>query len=65
MLDAIDGGFEIDRDPEKRIGIINVKQRLNLMYGKRARLKLYNRPEGGAVSEIILPLILEQEESTC
>lgn len=65
VLDAIDGGFEIDRDPEKRIGIINVKQRLNLMYGKRAGLKLYNRPEGGAVSEIILPLILEQEESTC
>ena len=49
---------------KKHCNIINVKQRLNLMYGKRAGLKLYNRPEG-VYSEIILPLILEQEESTC
>lgn len=54
----------ISDDPEKQIGILNVLQRLNLIYGKNAALRLYNQPDGGAVSEVILPLTFENEDET-
>lgn len=64
VLEAVRDSKSIGDDPEKQIGIINVKQRLNLMYGKNAALRLYNQPDGGAVSEVILPLTFENEDET-
>ena len=64
VLDAVRERKNISDDPEKQIGIINVLQRLNLIYGKNAALRLYNRPDGGAVSEVILPLTFENEDET-
>ena len=38
------------------IGLENVRKRLALIYGDRAALSVHNRPEGGTVSKIIMPL---------
>lgn len=61
VLEAVAGNRRIGPNPEKNIGILNVKQRLGLIYGENARLLLYNGPDGGAVSELNLPLQFENE----
>lgn len=38
------------------IGVGNVRQRLQLIYGSNASLTIGNRPEGGVVVKIIIPL---------
>lgn len=38
------------------IGVGNVRQRLQLIYGSNASLSIGNRPEGGVVVKIIIPL---------
>ncbi|MFZ6818834.1 sensor histidine kinase [Undibacterium sp. Ji22W] len=39
------------------IGLANIRERLESMYGDRASLTLKARPEGGVVATIIIPLI--------
>lgn len=39
----------------RHVGIDNLKYRIYLLYGERARLYFYNSPSGGAVTEILLP----------
>lgn len=39
------------------IGLANIRERLESMYGERASLTLKARPEGGVVATIIIPLI--------
>ena len=39
-----------------RIGIQNATQRMMIYYKKQAQIHLYNRPEGGACVELILPV---------
>lgn len=41
----------------KHIGIENAIQRLNIMYGKRKEIRIFNRPEGGAAVELELPYV--------
>ena len=43
------------------VGVDNIKYRIFLLYGERARLYFYNSPAGGAVTEILLPQ--EEHES--
>lgn len=38
------------------IGVGNVRQRLRLIYGSNASLSIGNRPEGGVVVKIVIPL---------
>ncbi len=38
------------------IGLANIQQRLQSMYGKHASLTLKARPEGGVIASIVLPL---------
>lgn len=38
------------------IGVGNVRQRLNLIYGEDAQFTIGNRPEGGVIVKIIIPL---------
>ena len=37
------------------VGVDNIKYRIYLLYGDRAKLCFYNKPNGGAVTEILLP----------
>ena len=39
------------------IGLANIRERLESMFGSRASLTLKARPEGGVVASIIVPLI--------
>ncbi len=45
----------------QRIGLTNVRQRLRLTYGERAQIHINNTPEGGACSELLLPLRWPEE----
>ena len=46
-------------DDGRAVGIGNILRRCRLLYGERAELRFYN--EGGAVSELILPELSEDE----
>lgn len=46
----------------RRIGLTNVRQRLRLTYGEQAQIHIGNTPDGGACSELILPLRWPEEE---
>ncbi len=39
----------------EHVGIDNIKYRIYLIYGEKAKLYFYNSPGGGAVAEILLP----------
>jgi sensor histidine kinase YesM len=41
---------------EKRIGIMNAIQRVNLIYGERGKIEFFNRPGSGAVVRIYIPI---------
>ena len=56
VLESINSETAISEDSEKNIGIRNVKERLHIIYGKRAIIKFFN--DNGAVTQIRLPLIL-------
>lgn len=43
----------------RQVGVDNIKYRIYLLYGEKAKLWFYNSPAGGAVTEILLP----QEEN--
>lgn len=58
VLEAINHDDRISDDSEKNIGIRNVKERLNIIYGSKAAVRIYN--DSGAVSEIKVPLILQE-----
>lgn len=52
VLIAADTGHFPDNG---HIGIRNLTDRLNLLYGNRARIHLENMEEGGARTELVLP----------
>ena len=56
VLDAINNETFISENSEKNIGIRNVKERMNIIYGKKATIKFFN--DNGAVTQIRVPLIL-------
>lgn len=62
LLDDFSTGSFMPKGSTSKIGIYNVVQRLHLMYGEQAKVILYNAPEGGAVSEIMLPIQSKAEE---
>jgi len=43
----------------RHVGVDNIKYRIFLLYGEKAKLYFYNSPAGGAVTEMLLP----QEEN--
>lgn len=49
-----EGGM-LPREDGAHVGIANAVRRLRYAYGPRARVRLYNSPQGGAVVEIHLP----------
>lgn len=58
VLEAINNDEKITEDSEKAVGIRNVKERLNIIYGSKATVRIYN--DNGAVSEIRIPIILQE-----
>ncbi len=61
QLGALNRPVEGFQYQSQNVGIDNVKYRLHLMYGNRAKTVFYNDPAGGAVSELIVPQIKEGE----
>lgn len=60
ILRDIEQDQPIYYDNRKHIGIANVKKRLQLIYGEKAEIKLFNMAQGaGAVVELMLPLTNE------
>ncbi|MHA7964861.1 sensor histidine kinase [Paenibacillus sp. CAU 1782] len=55
IIDSINQNKRIVDEEGEHIGIWNVKQRLNLMYGQRAMITLSNADPHGAVVTIALP----------
>ncbi len=64
VLTAVKNGETVKKGHGQGIGINNVIQRLKLLYGEAAWVQLSNMPQSGACSEIILPLVFREEEST-
>lgn len=44
----------------EHVGINNLRYRLRLLYGDRAKAVFYNQPSGGAVTELIFPVRTEE-----
>ena len=46
-----------------QVGVDNIKYRIYLLYGEKAKLYFYNSPTGGAVTEILLPQRYKDEHT--
>lgn len=55
ILDKFRKEQPLSEDSKKRIGIQNVRKRLQLLYGDKASIILENLPNGGARTVLILP----------
>lgn len=62
ILEQFDREEPLSAGGGQRIGLTNVRQRLRLTYGERAQIHIGNTPDGGAYSELILPLRWPEEE---
>lgn len=62
ILEQFDREEPLSAGGGQRIGLTNVRQRLRLTYGKQAQIHISNTPEGGACSELLLPLRWPEEE---
>lgn len=63
VLDKFKNGLPLSEDRKKRIGIQNVRKRLELLYGEKASIILLNLPAGGARTVLILPDSPEDKEA--
>ena len=62
ILEQFDHENSLPAGGGRRIGLTNVRQRLRLTYGEQAQIHIGNIPDGGACSELILPLRWPEEE---
>ena len=54
------GQLEEDESEEVGFGLINTKQRLNLLYGSRARFSIKNEDKKNVIAEIVIPNNINQ-----
>ena len=54
VLLALNAGKRLNTDEIHRIGITNVQERLDMLFGKQASIRFYNNQ--GSVTEILLPV---------
>lgn len=64
VLEAVRNGKPVKKGHGQGIGINNVIQRLKLLYGEAAWVRLSNTPGAGACCEIFLPLVFMEEEGS-
>lgn len=62
VIETLERGMRIVDEEGEHIGIWNVMQRLRLIYGDRAGVRLRNAEPHGAVAEVVLPLAPGSEE---
>lgn len=60
---ALDAPDMLEQSGHERIGLLNVRQRLQLMYGMNARLQLDSTPGQGTRIEMWLPPLPEEREA--
>ncbi|HEY0062565.1 MAG TPA: histidine kinase [Telluria sp.] len=60
VLSVRDTGAGLAEQPGAGEGLANVRKRLLLLYGERARLSISGADDGGVLAEIELPLALEK-----
>lgn len=54
-VEVCDDGVGIDPHADEGIGLANIRERLQLLYGSQAELAIYTPPSGGACATIKLP----------
>lgn len=61
ILDKLQGKENIS-EGDKRIGVMNVIQRLHLIFHGEVEITFYNKETGGAGIKIVFPLIVEKKQ---
>lgn len=65
VLEALQAGENTLNEQGEHVGIWNVQRRLHMLYQDHAYVIFYNRPEGGACTEITLPFsVYNREEAS-
>jgi len=59
---CLNRGGRIEDQPGRHVGIENVRNRIRILYGENASLRFYNRSEGGAAVEIIIPTEVKEKD---
>ncbi|HEX8787058.1 MAG TPA: sensor histidine kinase, partial [Telluria sp.] len=54
-IEVCDDGVGIDLHADEGVGLSNIRERLQLLYGAQAELIMHALPEGGACATIRLP----------
>ena len=62
-LDIMHDGRKQSSADQSGIGIVNVKERLKLLYGNKAEIEIMNREEGGAKVQITIPFEYTEPET--
>jgi len=63
LIQVLDDGPGISQQPSSHglgIALKNIKDRLQILYGKESELKLENRPDKGTTASILIPLKKEE-----
>jgi two-component system sensor histidine kinase YesM len=60
LMGQLESGHYIDEDWQQHVGIWNVENRLRMKFGDKATLSFMNRPDGGAVVFIRIPIELDE-----
>ena len=55
VISALNNGELLKQKDGKRVGLSNTVKRIRIFWKETARIRFFNHPEGGAVSEILIP----------
>ncbi|WP_340677999.1 histidine kinase [Paraglaciecola sp.] len=58
-LSVLDNGVGMDKSASERVGLLNTRTRLQLLYGKEHSFELTNNDNGGLTVTLIIPLEME------
>jgi sensor histidine kinase YesM len=61
VVDVCDDGVGIDPHADEGIGLANIRERLQLLYGNRAELVVMTPPAGGACASVRIPYKMTED----